>query len=384
MRRVLWRGRRSLCVLAHQPALARHLDTLVAKHAAIEATLADASTSFCADRMRELSRLAPVVATREEALKLTREVAELRSLVGDRNAEDDLRELAQAELDESSAVLEKLEEQLVTLLVPPAEGDERSAVLEVRAGVGGVEAGLFAAEMLAMYEAFAKANRWQFQLHDRSEMDSGGLRDATASVLGHDVYGALRFESGVHRVQRVPATEKLGRVHTSTAVVVVLPAADEDSSSSETVLNPADLVIETMRASGAGGQHVNTTDSAVRMTHKPTGLRVQCQNERSQHQNRATALRLLAARVAAHEEAKRREAEQSMRDEVESLGMRSERIRTYNWADDRVTDHRIGVSKFGIPRMMAGEALGELTAELQTQLRLRRREAFLKSLEQGE
>ena len=372
--------RRGLCVLSRQPSLARHLDTLVAKHADIEATLADGSTAFCADRMRELSRLTPIVEAHAEALKLTRELEELKSLAKDASAEDDLRELAKAELDESSVALDELEDRLTTMIVPPAAGDERSAIIEVRAGVGGSEAALFAAEMLTMYERFAKLQSWRFEVLEHAEMDGGGLRDATATVDGVDAYGLLRFESGVHRVQRVPATESLGRVHTSTAVVVVLPAADDKADG--LVLRDADVIVDTMRAGGAGGQQVNTTDSAVRLTHKETGIKVgPIANERSQHQNKASAFKLLTARVQAHFDAIEAEKNKAARDEVESGGSRSERIRTYNWADDRITDHRIGLSLFGIDKMLNGELLGEMTDELGAQMRLRRREAFLRRLD---
>ena len=374
-------ARRGLCVLSHQPALARHLETLVAKHADIEKTLADGSTSFCADRMRELSRLTPIVEAHDEAFKLSRELGELRSLVGDSSADAEIRELARSEIDESTAALDDLEDRLTTMIVPPVEGDERSALIEVRAGVGGAEASLFAAEVFTMYERFAKLQRWQFEVHEYNEMDGGGLRDATASINGVDVYGMLRFESGVHRVQRIPATENLGRVHTSTAVVMVLPAADERGAGIE--LRESEIVVETMRASGSGGQHVNTTDSAVRLTHKPTNIRVYCANERSQHQNKATAMKVLQARVQAHFDAIEREKSQAQRDEVDTGGTRSERIRTYNWADDRVTDHRVNVSKFGIDKMMIGELLEELTGDLGAQMRLLRRQAFLGRLEQA-
>ena len=367
-----------------QPALARHLDGLVARHVAIEAELEGGEAAFSAERMKELARLGPIVELRHDLASASREAGELRELVADAAAEAELRQIARDELREVHGRLEALEDALIALLVPPEEGDECGAVLEVRAGVGGDEAGLFAAELLGMYEKLARRRRWRFDLHDVSETDVGGTREATASISGTDVYGTLRSESGVHRVQRVPATESLGRVHTSTAVVVVLPAADEGGGKGgggAVELNPADITVDVFRASGAGGQHVNTTESAVRLTHRPTGIKVSCQNERSQHQNKASAMKLLRARVMAYEEHQRRQEQAAVRDEVDSTGARSERIRTYNYADDRVTDHRLkSGSKFGLPRMLEGEMLEELADELQEMSVLSRRDAFVSGL----
>lgn len=381
MRRVAVRMMsRSLCAFPQRPALSRHLESLVSRHAAIETDLAAGKGSFSAERMREHSRLSPIVATVTEVKSLRQELGELRALASDSTAEQELRDLAQSELADASDRLANLEDKLIARLVPPEEGEESNAVIEVRAGVGGLEAGLFAGELLSMYERFAKLQRWRFQVHDRADLDQGGMRDATASIQGHNVYGTLRYESGVHRVQRVPATESLGRVHTSTAVVVVLPDSEPTDGSAAEV-HEADVAVETFRASGAGGQHVNTTDSAVRLTHKPTGIKVSCQNERSQHMNKATAFKLLRARVAAREAELAREQRDALRADVDSVGLRSERIRTYNYSDDRVSDHRLRGAKHGIPRMLEGELLEEIAEELAEAARLERTESFLRSVE---
>ena len=371
-------GTRRLCL---PPSLVRHVDALAARHRALEREMegGEDAAAFSLERVKELARLAPVAAAHVRLTELSAERAELRELASDTSSERELRELAREELALSDQAVDGLRAELVELLVPPAEGEEApGALIEVRPGVGGLEAGLFAGEVFDMYERLARRRRWRFELHGRADLDQGGVREASASITGDGAFAALRTENGVHRVQRVPATESLGRVHTSTAVVMVLPQVGEGEAQVE--VHEADVKVEVFRSSGAGGQHVNTTESAVRLTHLPTGIKVSCQNERSQHQNRAQAFKALRARVAAHEAQAAREAQEAQRSGVASTGARNERIRTYNYADDRVTDHRIGLSKFGVPRMLEGVLLDELIDDLVEHGRQERVEEYLRDL----
>ena len=356
--------------------LSRHVDSLVGRHAELQAALERGAFDVAA--AKELARLEPVVVARaalDEAADEARGLHELSVSA----AEPELRELAIEESGASVAAAEARRAALLALLVPREEHEEGDAIIEVHAGVGGQEAGLFASDLLKMYAALARRRGWRFELLEQSHMDDRGTatREATASVSGGGAFAALNCESGVHRVQRVPDTEAKGRVHTSTAVVVVLPEVATESSE----LRDADVQVDVYRASGAGGQHVNTTESAVRLTHTPTGIKVSCQSERSQHQNKATAMRVLRARLAAHDEEVRKAEHDAVRGEQASTGARSERIRTYNFPDDRVTDHRLDGSKFGLPRMLTtAETLDELVEDLREQQRAARLEEFLKEV----
>jgi peptide chain release factor 1 len=340
------------------------LDVLLARHAALEAELTGQLSSDAYVRAtRELSELAPVV----EAVKAYRaavtELADLDAMIADATTEPDMRAMAETERPELEARRAELEQTIRVALLPKDAMDERSVMLEIRAGTGGDEASLFAGDLFRMYERFAALQGWKVEVISASEGTVGGYKEIIADVQGRGAFAKLKFESGVHRVQRVPDTEASGRIHTSAATVAVLPEVEDV----DVDIKESDLRIETMRAQGAGGQHVNKTESAIRVTHIPTGIVVNMQDSRSQHKNRASAMNILRARIY-DAERQRIDAERSAdrRGQVGS-GDRSERIRTYNFPQGRVTDHRINLTLYKLPQVIAGEALGELIDALTTE-----------------
>lgn len=298
----------------------------------------------------EYAELQPVVGRIRQYEKALEEKAGLEMLLSDRETDREMRDMAQLELPDLSQRLDGLEKDIQILLLPKDAADEKSAIVEIRAGTGGSEAALFAGDLFRMYERFASANGWRVEVLSASEGEAGGYKEIIATITGKGVFSRLKFESGVHRVQRVPETEASGRIHTSAATVAVLPEAEEI----DIEIRPEDIRIDTMRSSGAGGQHVNTTDSAVRITHLPTGL-VVTSSEKSQHQNRAKAMQVLRSRLYDMER-QRAESERSAdRKSQVGSGDRSERIRTYNFPQGRVTDHRINLTLYKLDRMMMGE-----------------------------
>jgi peptide chain release factor 1 len=331
------------------------LEQILSRSEFLEARLAEgAAPAELASLSREYAALKPVVAEIERYRGLVREAAEAERL----RADPEMRELAEEELARLRSALPGAERAVELALLPRDDADERSAILEIRAGTGGEEAALFAADLARMYQRLAEARGWRWEVVEASPTELGGFRELVAEISGRGVFAALKFESGVHRVQRVPATEASGRIHTSAATVAVLPEAEEV----DIEVPAADIRIDTMRASGAGGQHVNTTDSAVRITHLPTGI-VVTSSEKSQHQNRARAMQVLRARLYDMERRKRDAERAAERRGQVGTGDRSERIRTYNFPQGRLTDHRIGLTLYKLDQVMQGD-LGEVIEAL--------------------
>ena len=346
-----------------------NLELILRRRQEISARLTEgASGAQYSALSRELNELEPVVAAIEAFQSKEKERADLMTLLREPDLDSDMRAMAEAELAAVDTEAEGMSKAIQIALLPKDAADEGSAIIEVRAGTGGDEAALFAGDLFRMYVKYAERQRWKVEVLSSSEGTAGGFKEIVAEVSGRGVFARLKFESGVHRVQRVPATETQGRIHTSAATVAVLPIAQE----SDFEINEADLKIDTYRSSGAGGQHVNKTESAIRITHLPTGVVVAMQEERSQHRNRTKAMALLRSRILdAKNQKLDAERAQERRSQVGS-GDRSQRIRTYNFPQGRVTDHRINLTLYSLDRIMEGDGLDEiidgLTAERQAEL----------------
>ncbi len=312
---------------------------------------------------KELSDITPIVDVATLFFEKQKELGGLEEMLGDDSTDQEMRSLANQEIQSLKESLSALETQIKVLLLPKDEADEKNAILEIRAGIGGEEAALFGGVLLRMYQKYAEVKGWKFELLTLSDTDLKGVKEATASITGKNVFSRLKFESGVHRVQRVPETESQGRVHTSVATVAVLPEAEEI----DVHIEEKDLRIDVFRSSGPGGQSVNTTDSAVRITHIPTGVVVQQQDEKSQHKNKAKALKILRSRLYEMEREKIMSERSENRKSQIGRGDRSERIRTYNFPQGRVTDHRINLTLYKIEQIINGEALDELIEALITE-----------------
>ncbi|HCB42752.1 MAG: peptide chain release factor 1 [Pseudomonadales bacterium] len=334
-------------------SLLNRLDALGERFEELAALLSDAEVISDQPRFRSYSKeyaeLEGTVKCYEQWRRVQDDIEEARSLLKD--SDPDLREMAEEDLEANTAQLAELEEELNRLLLPKDPNDDRNVFLEIRAGTGGDEAAIFSGDLFRMYSRYAERQGWRVEVLSENPGEHGGYKEVIARVEGQSVYAKLKFESGAHRVQRVPETESQGRIHTSACTVAILPEMDEQA---EIEINPADLRVDTYRASGAGGQHVNKTDSAIRLTHLPTGIVVECQDERSQHKNRARAMSLLQAKLVNQQrEAQEKELSDTRRSLVGS-GDRSERIRTYNFPQGRVTDHRINLTLYSLDEVIAG------------------------------
>lgn len=329
------------------------LENLYERHDEVGALLSDAETIADQGKFRELSKeyaeLEPVVECYNRYRRVRGDIEEARTLLQDGDAE--MRTMAQEELHAAEEQLEPLELEIQKLLLPKDPNDNKNVFLEIRAGTGGDEAAIFSGDLFRMYSRYAEEQGWRIEIISESPGEHGGYKEIITRVVGQGVYSKLKFESGAHRVQRVPQTESQGRIHTSACTVAVMPEADEMEAVN---INKADMRIDTFRASGAGGQHVNKTDSAIRITHVPTGIVVECQDERSQHKNRAKAMALLASRLSSAQEEKAAKEQADERRNLVGSGDRSERIRTYNYPQGRVTDHRINLTLYKLEEVMQG------------------------------
>lgn len=340
-----------------------HFEKVLYRYDEVRAQLASGEgvdSQSIARLSKELSDLTPVVESIQALFKARGELAEAEAMMSDAAQDADLRAMAEEEYYQLKETVPTLERDVQVMLLPKDEADEKNAILEVRAGTGGDEAGLFAAELFRMYERYAGLKGWRFEVMDVNATEIGGVKEASATVTGKGVFARLKFESGAHRVQRVPVTEAGGRVHTSAATVAVMPEAEEV----DIKLEDKDLRFDVYRSQGSGGQSVNTTDSAVRVTHIPTGLAVACQQEKSQHKNKATALKILRARLYERERSAKDAERAANRKSQVGTGDRSERIRTYNFPQGRVTDHRINLTLYKIEEIMKGDGLDEVVEAL--------------------
>jgi peptide chain release factor 1 len=340
------------------------MDALLARHALVESELASGLAADAYVKLsREFAELTPVVEVIKAYRSTEKEIAELSALVNDSGTDAEMRKLADIERRELQERMESLTQQIRLALLPKGAMDDHNAILEIRAGTGGDEAALFAGDLFRMYERYAAKQGWRTEILSLSEGTKGGFKEIVAEVQGRGVFAKLKFESGVHRVQRVPDTEASGRIHTSAATVAVLPEVEDV----DIHINESDLKIDTMRAQGAGGQHVNKTESAIRITHVPSGIVVFVQEERSQHKNKSKAMTMLRAKLYDVEKTKRDSARAADRRGQVGSGDRSERIRTYNFPQGRVTDHRINLTLHKLPQVIEGEALEEVIDALVTE-----------------
>ncbi len=337
-----------------KPSILSKLENLSERLQEVGALLSDAEVISDQNRFRDLSQeyaqLKPVVDTFEAYRGAIDDIAAAEEMMAEDDAE--MKAMAEEEMKAAKLKSEELEFELQKLLLPKDPNDNKNVFLEVRAGTGGDEAAIFSGDLFRMYSRYAERQRWQVEVISQNEGEHGGYKEIIARIVGQGAYSRLKFESGAHRVQRVPETESQGRIHTSACTVAIMPEADEVEAID---INPADLKVDTFRASGAGGQHVNKTDSAIRITHLPTGIVVECQDERSQHKNRAKAMAVLQARLNAAEIEKAQSEQAAERKSLVGSGDRSERIRTYNYPQGRVTDHRINLTLYKLDEIMAGD-----------------------------